>query len=162
MLTPTVLLREVEYFSGILIMTTNRVMTFDVAMLSRIHWPINFGYLSIEQEKRIWDIWRDKWKIQNERVVERSNGQLDQDRVDKDLGHFDTWLQNMQIGTQDSSGLNGREIRNIFLGARTMANGGFVEWDFIKMCYTNTIRFRKDMRERQLKTESSLIAGGRG
>lgn len=134
-------------------------MTFDVAMLSRIHWPINFGYLTMEQEENIWKIWRYKWKTQNEEVVERSNGQLDLQKVDTNLQHFDTWRENSRMSNQDPSGLNGREIRNIFLGARTMANGGFVEWSFVRMCYTNTIRFRKDMRERQLKTESSLIAG---
>jgi hypothetical protein len=141
-------------------MTTNRVMTFDVAMLSRIHWPINFGYLSMEQEESIWKIWRTKWKSQNEEVVKQSNGQLGQEEIDTDLKNFDMWRDNSQMGTQDPSGLNGREIRNIFLGARTMANGGFVKWSFVRMCYTNTIRFRKDMRERQLTAEAALIAGG--
>ncbi|KAH9862850.1 hypothetical protein J1614_010943 [Plenodomus biglobosus] len=155
-----VLLREVEYFSGILIMTTNRVMTFDVAMLSRIHWPISFGYLSMEQEKKIWEIWRGKWKTQNEEVIRRSNGHLSEQDLDSHLGQFDMWRRNSGISNQDPSGLNGREIRNIFMGARTMANGGFVEWNFVTTCYANTIRFRREMRERQIKVEATLIAGG--
>jgi hypothetical protein len=136
-------------------------MTFDVAMLSRIHWPINFGYLNVEQEESIWSIWRAKWKTQNEEVIERSNGQLSQEEVDTDLRNFDTWRENSRMSNQDTSGLNGREIRNIFLSARTMANGGFVKWSFVRMCYTNTIRFRKDMRDRQLTADAALIAGPR-
>ncbi|KAJ8107075.1 hypothetical protein OPT61_g9115 [Boeremia exigua] len=150
-----------EYFSGILIMTTNRVMTFDVAMLSRIHWPINFGYLDTEQEDNIWKIWRAKWKSQNEEVMKQSDGVISQNEVNDELKHFDIWRDSFQMGNQDPSGLNAREIRNIFMGARTMANGGFVKWNFIRMCYTNTMRFRKEMRDRQLTAESALIAGVR-
>lgn len=53
-LTWPVMLRALEYFKGILIMTTNRVMTFDVAMLSRCHYAVNFESITLKQEQDIW------------------------------------------------------------------------------------------------------------
>ncbi|ORY14028.1 P-loop containing nucleoside triphosphate hydrolase protein, partial [Clohesyomyces aquaticus] len=155
-----VLLREVEYFSGILILTTNRVMTFDVAMLSRVHWPINFGFFNEGQEAKVWNIWRTKWKRQNEEVVNRSDGRLTHNDVDREVNRYDQWRSTLIDANATNSRLNGREIRNIFLGARTMAAGNLVEWDFIRACYSYTTRFRSEMHDRRIKTEGNLVAAG--
>lgn len=42
----SVFLRHLEYFQGIMFLTTNRVTTFDDAFQSRIHFSIKFGSLS--------------------------------------------------------------------------------------------------------------------
>jgi AAA+ superfamily predicted ATPase len=43
-----------EYFQGILFLTTNRVKTFDEAFESRIHISLRFRELDLEAKKKIW------------------------------------------------------------------------------------------------------------
>lgn len=50
----SVFLRLLEYFQGILILTTNRVETFDGAVQSRINLPLKFKDLDEPARKAIW------------------------------------------------------------------------------------------------------------
>jgi SpoVK/Ycf46/Vps4 family AAA+-type ATPase len=50
----SVFLRRLEYFQGVLIMTTNRKRTIDSAFDSRIHFKIHYGDLSPESHSAIW------------------------------------------------------------------------------------------------------------
>lgn len=50
----SVFLRLLEYYSGILILTTNRVTFFDEAFQSRIHCPLRFGDLPKQSRQQIW------------------------------------------------------------------------------------------------------------
>ena len=43
-----------EYYEGILFVTTNRVKVFDDAFLSRVHVALNFTELSQEAKEQIW------------------------------------------------------------------------------------------------------------
>ncbi len=43
-----------EYFKGIIFLTTNRLKTFDEAILSRIHFPLRFDSLDRQARKNIW------------------------------------------------------------------------------------------------------------
>jgi AAA+ superfamily predicted ATPase len=47
-------LRTLEYFSGILFLTTNRVGAFDEAFRSRIHMAISYNTLTQESRRQIW------------------------------------------------------------------------------------------------------------
>jgi len=49
-----VFLRHVEYYCGILFLTTNRVQTFDDAFLSRIHVGLHFQELSHAAKTQVW------------------------------------------------------------------------------------------------------------
>ena len=49
-----VFLRHVEYYRGILFLTTNRVRAFDDAFLSRIHVALHFAQLSEESKEMVW------------------------------------------------------------------------------------------------------------
>ncbi|EIW53171.1 P-loop containing nucleoside triphosphate hydrolase protein [Trametes versicolor FP-101664 SS1] len=49
-----VFLRHVEYYHGILFMTTNRVKAFDEAFLSRIHVALHFHDLTRDARKQVW------------------------------------------------------------------------------------------------------------
>ncbi|KAI0372577.1 P-loop containing nucleoside triphosphate hydrolase protein [Pilatotrama ljubarskyi] len=49
-----VFLRHVEYYHGILFLTTNRVKAFDDAFLSRIHVALHFRDLTREARKQVW------------------------------------------------------------------------------------------------------------
>ncbi|KAJ7583328.1 P-loop containing nucleoside triphosphate hydrolase protein [Mycena floridula] len=50
-----VFLRQIEYFTGILILTSNRIEVFDQAMESRIHVSINYQNLSEATKGRLWE-----------------------------------------------------------------------------------------------------------
>ena len=49
-----VFLRHVEYYRGILFLTTNRVKAFDEAFLSRIHVALHFQELTKSAKKQVW------------------------------------------------------------------------------------------------------------
>ncbi|KAG7443460.1 P-loop containing nucleoside triphosphate hydrolase protein [Guyanagaster necrorhizus] len=49
-----VFLRHVEYYRGILFLTTNRVKAFDEAFLSRIHVALHFHELPVESKIQVW------------------------------------------------------------------------------------------------------------
>ncbi|RDB27282.1 ATPase family AAA domain-containing protein 3B [Hypsizygus marmoreus] len=49
-----VFLRHVEYYRGILFLTTNRVQAFDEAFLSRIHVALHFHELSVASREQVW------------------------------------------------------------------------------------------------------------
>ncbi len=50
----SIFLRMLEYFQGILFLTTNRVATFDEAFQSRIHIGLRYDKLDIKTKKGIW------------------------------------------------------------------------------------------------------------
>jgi hypothetical protein len=49
-----VLLRSLEYYEGILFLTTNRVKTIDEAIASRIHLPLRYVDLNQSARKEVW------------------------------------------------------------------------------------------------------------
>ncbi|RPD60608.1 P-loop containing nucleoside triphosphate hydrolase protein [Lentinus tigrinus ALCF2SS1-7] len=49
-----VFLRHVEYYHGILFLTTNRVKAFDEAFLSRIHVALHFHELTQDARRQVW------------------------------------------------------------------------------------------------------------
>lgn len=49
-----VFLRHIEYYRGILFLTTNRVQAFDEAFLSRIHVALHFHELSESSKEQVW------------------------------------------------------------------------------------------------------------
>ncbi|KAK0762259.1 hypothetical protein N5P37_005064 [Trichoderma harzianum] len=50
----SVFLRALEYYRGVLFLTTNRVRSFDTAFLSRIHVALHYKNLGDEERERIW------------------------------------------------------------------------------------------------------------
>ncbi|KAJ7705121.1 P-loop containing nucleoside triphosphate hydrolase protein, partial [Mycena olivaceomarginata] len=50
----SVFLRLLEYYEGILFLTTNRVNTFDPAFQSRIHMALKYENLEAQARKRLW------------------------------------------------------------------------------------------------------------
>lgn len=47
-------LRKLEYYSGILFLTTNRVTVMDEAIASRIHLPLRYDNLDNSARKLVW------------------------------------------------------------------------------------------------------------
>lgn len=56
----SIFLRLLEYFQGILFLTTNRVETFDDAFQSRIHLAIRYGELSAKAKRSVWKMFLER------------------------------------------------------------------------------------------------------
>lgn len=93
-----VFLKQLEYFSGIVFLTSNRVMVFDKAMKSRIHLALEYKPPSHEMRRRIW--------MQSLSSIPPEEIDMD---IEEDLDEF----------VQED--LNGREISNSVGTARTLA-----------------------------------------
>ena len=58
----SIFLRLLEYFQGILFLTTNRVETFDPAFQSRIHVALRYGDLTTKAKNSVWRTFLGKVK----------------------------------------------------------------------------------------------------
>ncbi|PSR74312.1 hypothetical protein PHLCEN_2v9929 [Hermanssonia centrifuga] len=96
-----VFLRQLEYYTGILILTTNRLETIDHAMKSRIHVSLRYEPLSIETRVRLWQAFLKKAGLQSD------EGNI-----------IDAKLMNELCQRP----LNGREIKNIIKTATIFAS----------------------------------------
>jgi SpoVK/Ycf46/Vps4 family AAA+-type ATPase len=79
----SIFLRLLEYFQGILFLTTNRVETFDEAFQSRIHVALRYEDLGHRAKKDIWRMFLDKVRKMEESGAdggsEASNGFSERD-----------------------------------------------------------------------------------
>lgn len=51
----SIFLRVLEYYEGIMFLTTNRVQTFDAAFQSRIHISLEYKELDTKSRRKVWD-----------------------------------------------------------------------------------------------------------
>ena len=68
----SVLLRVLEYYHGIVILTTNRINSIDIAVQSRIHLAIRYADLTKEQKQKIFDLFLEQLEpnsIKNHDVI---------------------------------------------------------------------------------------------
>ncbi|OIW30144.1 P-loop containing nucleoside triphosphate hydrolase protein [Coniochaeta ligniaria NRRL 30616] len=98
-----VLLRVLEYYDGIIILTTNRITSLDVAVESRIHLAIKYRDLTETEKMQIFTHFLNH-------VIKWDN--VD-DREDKMLEHIQKMVRRSRI--------NGRQIRNIITSANLLA-----------------------------------------
>ena len=96
----SIFLRELEYYQGILILTTNRLKTFDSAFQSRIHFCLQYPDLNDEGRESIWRNFLDRAK-QNPKLT-----------VDIDDEGY------RSLGALD---LNGRQIKNVMSVSQSVA-----------------------------------------
>ncbi|KAK6854157.1 P-loop containing nucleoside triphosphate hydrolase protein [Apiospora arundinis] len=109
----SVFLRLLEYFSGILFLTTNRVQSFDDAFKSRIHIPIR--YTNLSQESRL-QIWRNF-------LARVPRGEFDKsdDKTDGEKGELAPLVSEKDLATLAEHDLNGRQIKNVIKAAESLA-----------------------------------------
>ncbi|KAH6668333.1 P-loop containing nucleoside triphosphate hydrolase protein [Halenospora varia] len=96
----SVFLRKLEYYQGIMLLTTNRVRDFDDAIQSRIHLALRYSPLGVDTRKGIWDTFLQS-AITAEGKADYSDEDLDE------LARHD---------------LNGRQIRNVVREAHALAS----------------------------------------
>ncbi|MCJ1381029.1 hypothetical protein MMC17_004138 [Xylographa soralifera] len=95
----SVLLRILEYFEGIMFLTTNRVHTIDPAFKSRIHLSLAYPNLSTEARRGLWKTFILKATDQR----------------------HPRWLGAKFLETLSKEDVNGREIKNIIRVAHALA-----------------------------------------
>jgi hypothetical protein len=67
----SIFLRVLEYYEGIMFLTTNRVQTFDQAFQSRIHISLDYKELDAPSRKRVWTNFLDQHNIAQAAARER-------------------------------------------------------------------------------------------
>jgi hypothetical protein len=116
-----VFLRVLEYYSGILILTTNRVGQFDEAIKSRVHISLYYPPLTKKSSLEIWKMnlnrltREDKTRPNNRPIIFSRK-----DIIEFAKGH---WNDNEATKTN----WNGRQIKNAFQTAIALA-----EWDYME------------------------------
>lgn len=114
-------LRVLDYYDGVLFLTTNRAGVLDEAFISRIHSKILYQDLTLEQTLDIWKI-----NIQRVRVIDdelAKTESLERLHIDEqELLNFAAFLFKQGSTRGRSHGRwNGRQIRNAFQVARSLA-----------------------------------------
>ena len=98
----SVFLRVLEYNVGILILTSNRVGTFDEAFKSRIQLALHYENLTVAQQKKVWRNFLARLRALDASSIE-----------------FDDIMDNIDELVKED--MNGRQIRNAITTARQLA-----------------------------------------
>ncbi|KAL9118676.1 MAG: hypothetical protein Q9187_004778 [Circinaria calcarea] len=106
----SVFLRVLEYYTGILFLTTNRVGAFDEAFKSRIHISLYYPPLFEAQTQEI-------WKMNIDRTMKRKKKGLD---INRD-GLLRFAADHYRESSRKEASWNGRQIRNAFQTAVALA-----------------------------------------
>ena len=106
----SVFLRVLEYYKGILFLTTNRVGAFDEAFKSRIHLHLYYPVLNKDQSMSIWQMNLDRLRRQRGETM-----QVDENAI---LGYAEA---HFEFHKQKNTRWNGRQIHNAFQTAAALA-----------------------------------------
>ncbi|KFY48964.1 hypothetical protein V495_00869 [Pseudogymnoascus sp. VKM F-4514 (FW-929)] len=106
----SVFLRKLEYYKGIMLLTTNRVRDFDEAVQSRIHIGVKYSPLGVDTRKAIWRSFLEKAKTEN----------------------GDAAYSDKQLNVLAKHSLNGRQIKNAVRSAHAIASS-----DGTHLCYSH-------------------------
>ncbi|KAI0017898.1 hypothetical protein F4780DRAFT_753660 [Xylariomycetidae sp. FL0641] len=128
----SVFLRVLEYYEGILVLTSNRVGTFDEAFKSRIQLAIHYNSLRPFQRMQIWGNFIRRLK------------ELNEDGIDFDdlKDHIEQLAQNR---------MNGREIRNVITTARQYAR-----WERQQRANPDTYQLNYEVMKEVIETSGKF------
>ncbi|KAK6851481.1 hypothetical protein PG995_011606 [Apiospora arundinis] len=124
----SVFLRILEYHEGILILTSNRVGTFDEAFKSRIQVAIHYDNLTKKSRKAIWQNFFDMLEGSGENAnMPELEGRLD------------------ELAGEE---MNGRQIRNALLTARQLAQhrSERLDWEHLNQVMKTSAAFNKYLK----------------
>ncbi|KAJ5654994.1 ATPaseAAA-typecore [Penicillium lividum] len=120
----TVFLRNLEYYDGILFLTTNRATDFDDAVLSRIHQKVKYDNLTKDARREIWSYFLSKANTHQGPATVRDS----------------------QLRRLESMALNGRDIKNITSIAHALASddGQQVDYSYLEMAAEANEKFLEE------------------
>ncbi|KAK1675565.1 P-loop containing nucleoside triphosphate hydrolase protein [Colletotrichum godetiae] len=117
----SVFLRVMEYYEGILFLTTNKVGSFDEAFKSRMSMALYYSPLTHEQTKKIWEVQMDRSEELSVAAAPENESQHVKFNRDE-IKALSTTLWNLQTMRDDHKPVwNGRQIRNAFQTAVALA-----------------------------------------
>lgn len=127
----SVLLRVLEYYHGIMILTTNRINSLDIAVQSRIHLAIRYDDLERKQKTKIFKMFLDQlqphWIKNYDAIID--------------------YIEEYGCGYK----LNGRQIRNIVSSAlslaRSLAKEGEGDGRLTEKHLKRVVNITKDFQE---------------
>lgn len=96
----SIFLRELEYYQGILILTTNRMKTFDSAFESRIHFCLEYPDLDSKARETVWRNFINKARLNSKVQIDLTDASI------RELAKIE---------------LNGRQIKNILSVSQAVA-----------------------------------------
>jgi hypothetical protein len=125
----SIFLRLLEYFQGILFLTTNRVETFDDAFQSRIHVALRYTELGYKAKLKIWKMFFD--------MVQKQDSTLEKGFVCEE-----------DLDSLAKKNLNGRQIKNIVRTAQALAKskGEMMDMKHVKTVMGVTEGFENDLK----------------
>ncbi|GKT41751.1 ATPase family AAA domain-containing protein 3B [Colletotrichum spaethianum] len=118
----SVFLRALEYYRGVLFLTTNRVQAFDAAFTSRIHVALHYKNLTDVDRERI-------WANNFERLDRDSNGRVRVAVATREYAYDSRDVRALRW--------NGREIRNALQTALALAESEAAEEGSERICVTD-------------------------
>ncbi|KAI6758223.1 hypothetical protein HG530_010463 [Fusarium avenaceum] len=116
----SVFLRVLEYYEGILILTSNRVGTFDEAFKSRIQLSLHYESLTKSQRRTIWENFLNRLNnLENENSsIGPIEGRKRKFEESREI-NFDDIERHLADLAEEQ--MNGRQIRNAITTARQLA-----------------------------------------
>jgi hypothetical protein len=125
----SIFLRVLEYYQGILFLTSNRVDTFDDAFKSRIHVPLKYTGLDASSRKQIWKNFLDR--------AEGGDGANGDSEVVDEQG----------LKTLAQHDLNGRQIKGIVRTATSLAryDGKKLDLETLEQVVEIQMDFERDL-----------------
>lgn len=134
----SIFLRLLEYFQGILFLTTNRVETFDEAFQSRIHIAVRYNDLDRKAKRIIWTTFLN--------MVAREEISLSDDpkksRTPREI------LTKDELDSLSRRSLNGRQIKNVVRTSQALAGnmGEDLGWKHLELVLGVTEGFEHDLK----------------
>ncbi|KAF2973235.1 hypothetical protein GQX73_g380 [Xylaria multiplex] len=136
----SVFLRVLEYYKGIMFLTTNQIADFDIAIPSRIHVAIKYESLKVDQMEAIFKGFLDNLNRKNQ--------------VDN-YTDIINWLREDVY----PEGLDGRQIRNTITTALDLANAekgnDKLRKYHIKRAFNNVKHFKRDFNVQMQRYKDS-------
>lgn len=134
----SIFLRVLEYYEGIMFLTTNRVQTFDAAFQSRIHISIEYPELDAKSRRKVWKSFLDQHDVAQAASREKppkalpsaakagQNGAGIRQEDDEEALHQKRTLPHAMkpsdIDILADLPMNGRQIKNILKNAQLLAS----------------------------------------
>lgn len=116
----TVFLRQLEYYSGILFLTTNRVGEIDEAFKSRVHVALRYPKIDLPSTLKIWESTMRRLKRENQHRDIKI--EFNESSLLKWATKSFQKLDSHSSGGGESKTWNGRQIRNAFQTAVSLAH----------------------------------------
>lgn len=131
-----------EYYEGIIFLTTNRIGVFDQAFKSRVHLAIYYPKLSRTSRKSLWYLFLSHSSVESAEAL-KANGTLD------------------QIADEE---LNGRQIKNVVRSAHSLAlsENSLIQSHHVTMALKPMKIFEKDFENGVREVRQQRAASDQG